>query len=127
MIPVMLKNNLLYYIIDSNKFGYINEMKQILVEFANKIDIINMNKIPMQHTVELMKNKNKLQEKVVDFIKNADLYMDNFDFVDMDKIQLEISDSEEKPEEKVLDMPENIMDQIRLVSTCKGVHVPASE
>lgn len=45
----------------------------------------------------------------------------------MDKIQLEISDSEEKPEEKVLDIPENIMDQIRLVSTYKGVHVPASE
>ena len=62
MIPVMLKNNLLCYIIDSNKFGHINEMKQILVEFAKKIGIINMNNIPVQHTVELMKNKNKLHE-----------------------------------------------------------------
>lgn len=49
------------------------EMKQILVGFAEKIDIINMNNIPMQHTIELMKNKNQLQENVVEFIKNADL------------------------------------------------------
>ena len=41
-----------------------------------------MNNIPMQHTIELMKNKNRLQEKIVDFIKNADLYMDNFEYVD---------------------------------------------
>lgn len=124
-IPVISNSNLLCYVIDANKFEHVNEMKQILVGFAEKIDIINMNNIPMQHTIELMKNKNQLQAKVVDFIKNADLYMDNFEFVDMDKIQLKISDGEEKPEEKVLDIPENIMDQIRMVSTYKGIQVPS--
>ncbi len=69
----------------------------------------------MQHTIELMKNKNQLQRKVVEFIKNADLYMDNFEYVDMDKIQLKTGGGDEKPDEKVLDIPENIMDQIRLV------------
>ena len=34
-------------------------------------------------------------------------------------------EGDEKPDEKVLDIPENIMDQIRLVSTYKGVHVPS--
>lgn len=125
MISVVSKNNLLCYVIDTSKFEYISKMKQILVEFAKKIDIINMNNIPMQHTIELMKNKNQSQEKVVEFIKNADLYMDNFEFVDMDKIQLEATEDEEKPEEKVLDIPENIMDHIRLVSTYRGVHVPS--
>ena len=125
MIPVMSKNNLFCYVIDTSKFEHIDEMKQIMVEFAKKIDIINMNNIPMQHTIEIMKNKNQMQEKVVDFIKNADLYMDNFEFVDIDKIQLKTGEGEEKPEEKVLDISENIMDQIRLVSTYKGVHVPS--
>lgn len=125
MIPVVSKNNLLFYVIDVKKFEHINEMKQILVGFAEKIDIINMNNIPMKHTIELMKNKNQLQEKVVDFIKNADLYMDNFEYVDMDKIQIKTGDDNEKPEEKVLDIPDQIMDQIRLVSTYKGVHVPS--
>lgn len=123
MIPVVSKNNLLCYVIDTSKFEHIREMKQILVRFAEKIDIINMNNIPMQHTIELIKNKNQLQQKVVEFIKNADLYMDNFEYVDMDKIQLKTGEHDEKPEEKVLDIPENIIDQIRLVSTYKGVHV----
>lgn len=125
MIPVVSKNNLLCYIIDTSKFDHIGKMKQILVGFAEKIDVINMNNIPMEHTIELMKNENQLQQRVVDFIKNADLYMDNFEYVDMDKIQFRAEDGNEKPEEKVLDIPENIMDQIRLVSTYKGVHVPS--
>ena len=103
MIPIVSKNNLLCYLIDTSKFDYIDEMKQILIGFAEKIDIINMNNIPM----------------------NADLYMDNFEYVDMDKIQVKAGEGDEKPEEKVLDIPENIMDQIRLVSTYKGVHVPS--
>ena len=125
MIPVVSKNNLLCYIIDTSKFEHIDEMKMILMGFAEKIDIIDMNNIPMQHTIELMKNKNWLQGRVVDFIKNADLYMDNFEFVDMDKIQIKPNDGDEKPEERVLDIPENIMDRIRLVSTYKGIHVPS--
>ena len=125
MIPVVSKNNLLYYVIDTSKFERINEMKQILVGFAEKIDVINMNNIPMEHTIELMKNKNQLQQKIVEFIKNSDLYLDDFEYVDMDKIRVKTGEDDEKPEERVLDLPESIMDRIRLVSTYKGVHVPS--
>ena len=125
MIPMISNNNLLYYLIDTNKFEKLSEMKNILIGFAEKIDVINMNNIPMEHTIELMKNKNKLQQKIVEFIKNADLYMDNFEYVDMDKIKLESVEYEKKPEEKVLEVLDNIMDQIRLVSTYKGVSVPS--
>lgn len=51
--------------------------------------------------------------------------MDNFELVDLDRIKIRDRDIFEKPEEKVLDLPENVMDQIRLVSTYKGVHVPS--
>lgn len=125
MIPVVSKNNLLCYLIETSKFEHVNEMKRILIRFAEKIDVINMNDIPMKHTIELMKNENQLQQKVVEFIKNADLYMDNFEYVDMEKVKLRAGEGDEKPEEKVLDLPENIMDQIRLVSTYKGVQVPS--
>ena len=125
MMPLMAKNNLLCYLIDTSKFKHLEEMKQIIVAFAGKIDIINMNNIPMKHTIELMKTQNQLQEKVVGFIRNADLYMDNFEYVSMDKIKLKAEDEGEKPEEKVLELPETIMDQIRLVSTYKGVAVPS--
>ena len=124
MMPVISKNNLIFYLIDTAKFKHLEEMKRILIGFAKKIDFINMNDIPMQHTIELMKNKNQLQDKVVEFIKNADLYLDNFEYVDMNKIPIEL-DGDEKPEEKVLDIPDRILDQIRLVSTYKGVQVPS--
>ena len=124
MIPLVAKNNLLCYLIDTSKFEHLDEMKKIFIEFAEKIDIINMSNIPMKKTIELIKNKNQLQEKIVDFIKNADLYMDNFEYVDMDKIQFEVDD-DEKPEEKILELPEIIVDQIRLVSAYKGVLVPS--
>lgn len=125
MIPVVSKNNLLCYLIDTSKFEYLDKMKHILIGFAEKIDIINMNNIPIKHTIELMKNKNQLQNKVVEFIKNADLYMDNFEYVNIDKIKLKTGEDDKKPEEKALDIPETIMDQIRLVSTYKGHYVPS--
>ncbi|WP_026670900.1 AAA family ATPase [Butyrivibrio sp. AE3006] len=125
MIQVVAKNNILFHLIDTSRFDHINEMKLILMGLAGKIDIINMNNIPMEHTIELMKNKNNLLEKIVGFIKNADLYMDNFEYVEMSDIELKTSDASEKPEETVLNLSDKIMDQIRLVSTYKGVHVPS--
>lgn len=125
MMSMVGRNSLLCYMVDASKFKHIAEMKEIISGFAEKIDLINMNNIPMKKTVELMKNENQLQQKVVEFIKNADLYMENFEYVDMDKIQVDIHKKEEKPEEKALDIPERVMDQIRLVSTYKGVQVPS--
>ena len=125
MFSVISKNNLLYNLIDVSKFKNMAEMKYHLVGLAKKIDVVNMNNIPMKHTIELMKNKNRLQNKIVDFIRNADLYLDNFEYVDMDNIETEYEGSNEKPEEEVLDVVENLMDQIRLVSTYKGVRVPS--
>lgn len=125
MIPLMSSNNLLCYVIDASKFEHLEKMKKIIVEFAQKIDILNMNNIPMKKTIELMKNKGGLQKKVVEFIKNADLYMDNFEYVDMDQIKIDDRTENGKPDEEVLNMREKLMEQIRLVSTYKGVKVPS--
>lgn len=125
MFSVISKNNLLYNLIDVSKFENMAEMKHHLIGLAKKIEVVNMNNIPMKHTIELMKNKNRLQNKIVAFIKNADLYLDNFEYVDMEDIETEFEGSHEKPEEEVLDVVENLMDQIRLVSTYKGVKVPS--
>lgn len=125
MIPLLSSNNLLCYVIDASKFEHLEKMKKIIIEFAQKIDILNMNNIPMKKTIELMKNKRGLQRKVVEFIKNADLYMDNFEYVDMDQIKIDDRTENEKPDEEVLNMREKLMEQIRLVSTYKGVKVPS--
>ncbi len=125
MISVVAKNNLFYYLIDVGKFEHLNRMKNILVAFAERIDVINMSDIPIQHTIELMKNHSNLQGKIVDFIKNADLYMEDFEYAEMDRIPVMIDGERISSEEKVLNLPDMVMDQIRLVSTYKGKRVPS--
>jgi hypothetical protein len=127
MIPMISQSNLFIHMIDCSKFDKLAEMKRIVTEFASKIDIVNMNNIPMERTINLMKNKNDLQKKVTEFVKNADLYMDDFEYLDLDKFSVKIDQKKAggKPEEKALDIPEQIMDQIRLVSVYKGVTVPS--
>ena len=54
-------------------------MKQILVGFAEKIDIINMNNIPMQHTIRTNEEiRISYSKRLLSSSKNADLYMDKF-------------------------------------------------
>lgn len=120
MIRLVTKSNVLFHLIDSGNSQTIDKIKEILTGFADRIDIIDMNNIPIEHTITLMKNKNRLQEKIVEFIKNADLYMDNFEYVEQEKI---LFNGLRKPNEQVLDLPEKLMDQIRLVSTYKGKRV----
>ena len=125
VISVISQSNLMFYLADVGKFEKLAEMKRICTAFASRIDIIDMNNIPIKHTIELMKAPNELQQKIVGFIKNADLYLDSFEYVDIDKVRVKPDREVEKPEEKALDIPEQIMDQIRLVSVYKGVHVPS--
>jgi len=122
IIQYVSQTNLLIYSIDSSKFELIYKVKEIVQEFANRIDIVNMNNIPIQHTIDLLKNKDRLQQKIVDFIKNADLYLDNYEYVTPDKIEIKKATS---PEEKALDIPSKLVDQLSLVSTYKGVRVPS--
>ena len=122
IIQYVSQTNLLIYSIDSSKFELIYKVKEIVQEFANKIDIVNMNNIPIQHTIDLLKNKDRLQQKIVDFIKNADLYLDNYEYITPDKIEIKKANT---PEEKALDIPSKLVDQLSLVSTYKGIHVPS--
>ena len=124
MMSALASNSLLIYLIDTSKFEKMNQMKKIVMAFANRIDIINMNNIPMQKTIDLLKNHNEIQSKVVDFIKNADLYLEDYSYQEIDGIKIN-KNSKCKPEEQVLDIPEKIMDQIKLVSVYKNVPVPS--
>ena len=124
-IPLFSHSKILCYSADTTWFESLDAMKRIIMTFSSRIDIVNMNNIPIQKTIELMKNKNDLQKKVVDFIKNADLYMENFEYVEGTQIAIKSGDKNEKAEEKALDIPELQLEQMRLVSTYKGVHVPS--
>lgn len=124
MMSVLASNNLLIYLIDTKKFPQLEQMKNLLVSFASKIDVINMNNIPMQKTVDLLKNKDSIQDKVVAFIKNADLYLDDYAYGNLENIKINI-EADNLAEESVLNIPDQLLDQMRLVSVYKGVPVPS--
>lgn len=69
MIPLVSQSNLLVYLVDTSKFKYLEEMKELIVKFASKVDIVDMNNIPMERTINLMKNKNDLQKKLLSLLK----------------------------------------------------------
>ena len=124
VIEAISHNSPIYYTVDTKNFKYIEKMKRILTELANEIDIVDLNNIPLEKTIDLLKNKNKLQEKVVKFIKNADLYLEDYKYADVKDLDIYIKDDIE-PSERALHIKERIMDQMRLTSVYKGNDVPS--
>lgn len=120
ILNITSTNNILIYTVQVEKFDILKIIKEILTGIAQNIEIINMNNIPNAKTIEMLKNKNEETQKIVDFIKNADIYLDDYRYDE--KMQLEVDDKE--AEEKIL-KDQNFMDQIRLVSVYKGKPVPS--
>jgi len=127
MIPALSHSKLLCYLVDEKKFETMSRIKEIITTFSSKIDIVNMNNIPIEKTMNIMKNENNLQAKVVNFIKNADFYLENFEYLNLDELGLNISKigEGEKADEKALDIPEYLLDQMRFASTYKEQRVPS--
>lgn len=124
-MPDISNNNLVCYLINTDKFPHLEEMKQHLQNFANKILFLDMNNIPIEHTIRLLKNPNHLQKKIVNFVKNADLYLDDLVFLDSNKIRMESIQEGEPPAEDVLALKEKFIDQIRLTSVYRKHPVPS--
>ena len=129
-MKVTAKNNILIYLLDTSQFSVLTEIKDIITSFAKKIDIVDMNNIPMKKTIEMLKMSDKKTKRIVNFILNADLYLENYQFLNDDEFKKSMmgkfaSFSESNPQEKVLQSSSSFMDQLHLFSTYKGRTVPS--
>ena len=120
VLNIASTNNILIYTVQIEKFEILKTIKEILTGIANSIEIVDMNMIPVEKTIEILKNKDNETKKIVDFIKNADIYLDDFRYDE--KMQLKVDNK--IAEERIL-KNQNLMDQIRLVSVYKGKPVPS--
>jgi hypothetical protein len=126
MMKLTSKNNILIYLIDETEVQSFKYLKKILISFAEKIEYVDMNNIPMEKTIEILKNENDMHKKITNFIINADLDMDNFRFLNDSELgQLYSVGEGVEVQEKVLDLPDQVRDQIRLTSVYRGVSVPS--
>ena len=127
VMKVASKNNILIHLIDVEHFEMLEKAKQIIVGFAEKIDIIDMNNIPLKKTIDMLKMSDEKKTKIVNFILNADLSMDDYKYLSDDELKVRINLPEEnvKPQENALNVAAPIMEMLHLASVYKGKIVPS--
>ena len=127
VMKVASKNNILIHLIDVEHFEMLEKAKQIIVGFAEKIDIIDMNNIPLKKTIDMLKMSDEKKTKIVNFILNADLSMDDYKYLSDDELKVRIDLPEEnvKPQENALSVAAPIMEMLHLASVYKGKIVPS--
>ena len=124
VMKVASKNNILIHLIDVEHFEMLEKAKQIIVGFAEKID---MNNIPLKKTIDMLKMSDEKKTKIVNFILNADLSMDDYKYLSDDELKVRIDLPEEnvKPQENALNVAAPIMEMLHLASVYKGKIVPS--
>lgn len=127
---VAAKNNLLIYLLDTSQFEVLKRIKDIIISFAQKIDIVDMNNIPMQKTIDMLKLSDSKQKKIVNFILNSDLYLEDYKYLNDEDFKGHFlrdskPENEHVPQEKLLRFANSFLEQLHLCSIYKGVPVPS--
>ena len=118
ILSITSNSNILIYTVQTEKFDILKKIKEILITTANNIEIISMNNLPISKTIQILKTSPEKSKKIVEFIKNADIYLENFKY--NEEIQLPEKFIEEN-EPKF----HNLQEQIKLTSVYKGIEVPS--
>lgn len=126
-LQLMGRTNILIHVVDVSTLPFLKEAKQVLVNFASRIVIVDMNNIPLSQTVEMLKKHDSLQKDIVSFVKNADLDLDDFRYWDTEPLKSGLDFSQKQPAEDIISMNirKSAEDSLRLTSVYKGVAVPS--
>lgn len=126
-MKVAAKNNLLVYLVDTDNFPSLKRIKDAMVAFASKIDVIDMNNIPIQKTIEMLKLSEEAQKRIANFILNADLSLEDFKYLSDDEVRFELRMNGEEiaPQENALRISTSLNEMLHLTSYYKGVPVPS--
>lgn len=127
-MKVAARKNLLIYLMDTESFPDLQKIKDTIVAFASRIDIVDMNNIPIQKTIDMLKLSEEAHCKIAAFIRNADLMLDDFRYLKDDELKISIngnSDKNIKPQEQVILQTTSLMDILHLASVYQGVALPS--
>lgn len=127
-MKVAARNNILVYLVDTEEFPCLKEIKDMMIAFAAKIDIVDMNNIPIKKTIEMLKASDEVHQKIANFVLNADLYLDDFRYLNDDEVKIVLTAQnvgDAKPQENALRSVAPLTEMLHLVSVYKGVPVPS--
>ncbi len=120
------KNNILIYLLDASQFPVLEKIKRAITSFASKIDILDMNNIPIKKTIDMLKLPGATQQRIVNFIRNADLSLEDFRYAGDDEIKIKVksgSGEDLTPQENSLKDSAPLAEMLHLTSVYKGVSV----
>ncbi|MBR4672918.1 MAG: ATP-binding protein [Victivallales bacterium] len=133
MMELASKRNLLMHALDTSRFPTLDTIKRLLTTFASSIDVIDMNNIPLEKTVEMMKANPEKRQKIADFVKNADLFLQDYKYLNDDEFRTlynnygaqNMQPDKNRVQEVSIRRNETFIDKLHLVSVYKGIQVPS--
>ena len=127
-MKIAAKNNLLIYLLDTKQFSVLAKIKDTLTAFAEKIDIVDMNNIPIKKTIDMLKISGSIKQKIVNFILNADLSLEDYRYLNDDELKISFVNAnteENVPQENALKISETFVEMLHLASVYKGKALPS--
>ena len=115
LLPLVSCSNILIYTVNTQRYPAAAKCREILTAFARSIEVVDMNNIPIDKTVSVLKNNLSIRERTVELIKLADLDID--DYVYSDELSRPATF---RPQENVFSLPDCPEDMYRLTSVHRG-------
>ena len=125
---VASRNNILIYLVDTGSFAVLQAVKEAITSFASKIDIVDMNNIPIKKTIDMLKRSEEEHKRIANFVLNSDLYLDDYKYLNDDEVKIELRAQnldDEVPQENALRLAAPLAEMLHLASVYKGVVVPS--
>ena len=115
LLGLLSSSNILIYAVNDKKYPAVALCKAILTSFARSVEVVDMNNIPIDKTVSVLKNDLAIRERTVELIKLADLDIDDYVYSEAD-----VRPAVFRPQENVLSIPDCPEDMYRLTSIHRG-------
>lgn len=127
-MKVAARNNLLIYLLDTESFPTLHQIRETIIAFASRIDVVDMNNIPIKKTIDMLKMSDEDSQRVAKFVLNADLSLDDFRYAGDDEVRIafqEFNADKSAPQENALQQAAPLTEMLHLVSVYHGVPVPS--
>lgn len=115
LLGLLSSSNILIYAVNDKKYPAVARCKAILTSFARSVEVVDMNNIPIDKTISVLKNDLAIRERTVELIKLADLDIDDYVYSEAD-----VRPAVFRPQENVLSIPDCPEDMYRLTSIHRG-------
>lgn len=127
-MKVAARSNLLIYLLDAESFSTLRKIREAVIAFASKIDIVDMNNIPIKKTIDMLKLSGEDSQRIAKFVLNADLSLDDFRYAGDDEVRIVfqgVSTEKSSPQENALQHAAPLTEMLHLVSVYHGMPVPS--